>query len=99
MKRLFLIIILLSASLISDTFTPSHYCSKPSKPYKPYSFSSQWELDNYKNDMESFYNDVETYKSCIKDFVEEQNDAVRKHNNAAEDAINEWNSFVNYELN
>ena len=97
MKKL-LFIIGISSCLLADSFTPSHYCSKPTKPYKPYSFSSQWELDSYKIYMESFYNDVETYKNCIEDFVEEQNNAVRKHNSAAEEAIDEWNSFVNYEL-
>lgn len=69
-------------------FTPSHSCSKP---YKPYQFDSDWEL-------RQFQDDVEDYKRCISDFVEEQEDAVRKHQEAAQEAIDEWNSFVNYEL-
>ena len=62
------------------------------KPYKPYSFSSQWEIENFRNE-------VEEYKRCIAEFVEEQQDAIRNHTQAADDAIDEWNSFVRIELN
>ncbi|WP_409439353.1 hypothetical protein [Psychromonas sp. GE-S-Ul-11] len=78
----------LSLPVLADMFTPSHSCSKP---YKPYEFTSQYEVD-------SFNDDVERYKECIQDFIEEQNDAATKHQQAAEDAIDEWNHFVNYEL-
>jgi len=72
----------------ADTFTPSHYCSKP---FKPYSFNDQWEYDQ-------FLAEVEDYKACIDDFVEEQNEAIEAHREAAEEAIEEWNSFVRWEL-
>jgi hypothetical protein len=78
----------LASSTQADMFTPSHSCSKP---YKPYKFNSEWEI-------RQFQDDVEDYKQCISDFVEEQDDAVRKHQNAVQEAIDEWNSFVNYEL-
>lgn len=73
----------------ADMFTPSHSCSKP---YKPYEFNNQYEVDN-------FMSEVEWFKKCIEDFVEEQNDATRNHQSAAEEAIDEWNNYVNYELN
>jgi hypothetical protein len=79
----------ISMPVLSDMFTPSHSCSKPIKPYQ---FNSQWELDN-------FNNDVDMFKSCIQDFIDEQNRAAKKHAQAADDAIEEWNNFVNYELN
>jgi len=72
----------------ADSFFISHSCYKPSKPY---SFNNEWEV-------EAFKSEVEDYKRCISDFVEEQNDAARRHQEAAEEAISEWNSFVNYEL-
>ena len=78
-----------ASSSSADMFVPSHSCSKP---YKPYEFNNEWELENFKNE-------VEAYKQCISNFVDEQNDAVRNHQSAAEEAINEWNNFVNYELN
>jgi len=84
-----LVLVFSANSALADNFTPSHYCSKP---YKPFEFTSQWEVD-------SFLSDVESYKSCIEDFVEEQQDAIRKHQSAADEAIDEWNSFVRWELN
>ena len=72
----------------ADRFAPSHFCSKP---YKPYRFTTEWEVN-------SFNNQVETYKNCIEDFVTEQNTAAKKHQDAAEEAIEEWNRFVKFEL-
>jgi hypothetical protein len=86
---LVLVLVAFTASLVSsDTFTPSHSCSKP---FKPYRFTSQWELDN-------FNDEVRRFRSCIEDFVEEQEEAIKKHRSAANDAIEEWNRFVRYEL-
>ncbi len=84
-----LVTLAISLPVLADMFTPSHSCSKP---YKPYQFNSQWELDN-------FNDDVQRFKRCISDFVEEQNEAAEKHQQAASDAIDEWNRFVDYELN
>jgi hypothetical protein len=84
-----LVTLAISLPVQADMFTPSHSCSKP---FKPYQFNSQWELDN-------FNDDVQRYKRCILDFVEEQNEAAENHREAASDAIDEWNRFVDYELN
>ena|SRR5690554_1361519 len=81
--------ILVSFPVLSDMFVPSPSCYQPSKPYQ---FNSQWELDN-------FNQEVQDYKACISDFVEEQNEAARNHQQAASDAIDDWNRFVDYELN
>ena len=43
--------------------------------------------------------EVSTYKSCIEDFVDEQRRESKKHLNAADNAIDDWNSFVRLELN
>jgi hypothetical protein len=75
--------------VLADMFAPSHSCSKP---YKPYQFNSQYEVD-------SFNNDVERYKNCIQNFIDEQNEAVLTHQRAADEALDAWNRFVNYELN
>jgi len=84
-----LLIVTTSLPVLADMFTPSHSCAKP---YKPYQFNSQWEVDN-------FNDGVGNYKRCMSDFIDEQNDAAKKHQEAANDAIGEWNNFVNYELN
>ena len=69
-------------------YVPTHDCTKPQKPYK---FTSEWEVQSFKND-------VEAYKRCIEDFVDEQNSAIKKHRAAASDAVDDWNSFVKYDL-
>ncbi len=65
---------------------PAHNCRKP---HKPFSFSSQWEVDMYNDD-------VIKYKKCIMDFVNEQYQAVNQHKRAANAAISEWNDFCRY---
>lgn len=68
----------------ADMFAPSPSCGKPIKPYK---FGSQWEVDNYNNE-------VDRYRRCIKAFIEEQKVAVQNHRQAIDDALEQWNSFV-----
>lgn len=77
-----------AASASADYHAPSHNCTKP---YKPYRFSSE-------RDLESFKDDVERYGECIKEFAGEQKQAARRHQEAASEAIDEWNSFVRLEL-
>jgi hypothetical protein len=74
--------------LRADIITPSHSCSKP---YRPSRFTSKIAFD-------IFMDEVEEYKSCIEEFVEEQEDAIKKHREAANEAVEEWNSFVRVEL-
>lgn len=80
---------LVSFPVLSDMFAPSPSCFQPSKPYQ---FNSQWELDN-------FNQEVQDYKTCISNFVNEQKEAAANHQQAASDAIDDWNRFVDYELN
>lgn len=73
----------------ADFFVPSHGCYKPDKPIR---FNSQWEREN-------FLNEVEMYKQCIQDFVEKQEREAENHTEAIKKAIRDWNDFVRYELN
>lgn len=72
----------------ADMFGPSHNCFKP---HKPFEFNSE-------SQVRQFRNDVEMYRLCINRFIEEQQDAAAVHQDAAGDAIDEWNRFVNFEL-
>ncbi len=63
------IFVFIPVLVYSDLFTPFHYCHKP---FKPFSFTSEWQIKQYKND-------VQQYKNCIIDFANEQLDAARKH--------------------
>jgi hypothetical protein len=37
---------------------------------------------------------VNSFRSCIEDFVDEQKSAIKNHKNAADDAIEDWNTFA-----
>ena len=90
MKKILILSLLIGSTIgiNADMFSPSPSCSKP---YKPYEFTDQYQLD-------SFNDDVQRYKQCIVDFIDEQNNAIRNHQSAREEATEEWNRFVNYEL-
>jgi hypothetical protein len=80
---------IVSLAVYADMFDPTSLCYKPSKPFQ---FNSQWEAD-------SWADDVSNYKRCISNFIDEQNEAAANHQRAANAALNEWNRFVQYELN
>ena len=61
MLLIILVFLFLHNELNADTFMPSHYCTKPSKPYE---FTDPWQVNNYNNE-------VQRYKNCIIDFVNE----------------------------
>jgi hypothetical protein len=77
-----------SLTAFADKITPTNSCTKPHRPFK---FKSEAEVSDYKAQVES-------YRKCINDFVEEQNQAIEKHKAAANQAITEWNFFVNTEM-
>jgi hypothetical protein len=80
-----LLLAFFSASAFADKITPTHSCKQPNRPFK---FKTEAEVERYKAQ-------VETYKKCINDFIEEQRQAIQKHKDAADQAITEWNFFVN----
>jgi len=42
---------------------------------------------------------VQEYKYCIENFVSDQEEVIRTHSRALDEAIDESNNFVNFELN
>ena len=82
----FFLILLLPITSYADEFKPSHYCSRPSKPF---SLDSQFEVDVYNSSIRS-------YKMCIEDFIDKQKEAIDQHRRAMKNAVEEWNDFVRY---
>ena len=70
----------------ADIFPPSPSCFKPSKPY---TFSTQWDVDSYNSS-------VRRYKMCVETFIDEQKKEKDQHQQAINDVIDEWNDYVNY---
>lgn len=62
---------------------PEHTCSKP---YKPYEFNDQYELDSYRSE-------VQTYINCINEYVENANNDIERIREAAQSAIDEANGY------
>lgn len=60
-----------------------HDCSKP---VKPYSFYTEYEIDTYKNN-------VNEYISCIKNYVENANNDIERIKIKINNAIYEVNNY------
>ncbi len=68
---------------------PSHDCIKPDKPYKPYSFNSQWEIDSYNSEVETYNSNLRVYSDCIDEYLENANNDIERIKQKAKEAINE----------
>ena len=72
---------------------PSHTYSPPySKPYKPYSFSSQWEIDQYNSEVENYNYEMRSYRDCIREYVDNAKNDIKRIKEKANEAISEANS-------
>lgn len=63
---------------------PDHTCSEP---YVPFSFSDQFELDNFKRD-------VEEYRDCIKKYVEAAKLDKERITEKSNEAVEQFNRFI-----
>ncbi len=71
---------------------PDHSCFKPSKPLKPYSLDSQWEIDSYNSEVEAYNSEMSRYINCINDYVENGNNDIKRIREAVSSAIDEAKS-------
>jgi|TARA_B110000503_G_C6954606_1_gene332446 hypothetical protein len=70
-----------------------HSCTKPYRPTEPYSFDSQWAIDNYNNEVDQYNYEQELYVSCIKKYVENAQNDIKRIGEAIDDAIDEANEL------
>jgi hypothetical protein len=101
MKRLFittLIVVLCPLTAYAYVFGgtnlgfggyPSHTCMKPNKPFKPYSFDSQWEIDSYNAEVDAFNSDLQLYSDCIDEYLENANNDIKRIKLKAKEAVDE----------
>jgi hypothetical protein len=68
---------------------PSHSCTKPMKPFKPYSFNSQWEIDSYNSGVNLYNMQLRQYSNCIQEYLENANNDIKRIKEKSQDAINE----------
>lgn len=70
--------IVIGGSNLGISGYPEHTCRKPTKPYKPYKFSSQWEVDSYNSEVDSYNINHRRYIGCVKEYLENaENDLKR----------------------
>ena len=74
-------------SNLSLSSYPSANCYKPSPPYKPYSFNSQWEIDSYNLEVDSYNSSMRIYTNCINTYVENAQNDIERIKEAISDAI------------
>jgi hypothetical protein len=70
-------------SNLGITGYPKHTCIKP---YKPFQFSSRWEVDSYNAQLDSFI-------SCIRVYVDNAKNDIERIRESANEAIREANSL------
>lgn len=70
---------------------PSHDCIKPTKPTKPYSFDSQWEVDSYNSEVDFYNSQLQQYLNCINEYIENANNDIKIIKEKAQEAIDEAN--------
>ena len=58
------------------------------KPYKPYQFNSQYEID-------SFNDEVNRYIDCVNEYMENADNDMKRIKEAKDDAYNEATRFLN----
>lgn len=85
MKSTMLLLLLTLISAAHADISDTADCVRPIKPLK---FTSNKEVDN-------FNNDVQTYQSCINTFISKHKDNIDRSTKAINKAIAEWNTFVN----
>jgi len=72
---------------------PSHECNPPySKPYKPFSFNYQWEIDQYNSEVEIYNRELQEFLDCIDEYVNNAKNDIERIREKANEAINEANS-------
>lgn len=71
---------------------PSHSCSKPQKPHKPFQFTDQWELDRYNAEVRRYNSELELYFSCINEYIDNSKNDIRRIQEKMQEAIRDAKS-------
>lgn len=81
-------IVLFLCSVLLPIPANAYYCSRPSEPYIPSAYSSDYDrMQRTGRDVEDYASEMEEYVECLRD---EQEDAVDEYN----DVLEEWNDTV-----
>lgn len=70
---------------------PSHDCNEPVKPFKPYSFTSQWEIDSYNAQVKNYNSQLQDYIACLEEYTDNANNDIKRIQEKAREAIDDKN--------
>ncbi|RYG62107.1 MAG: hypothetical protein EON60_01000 [Alphaproteobacteria bacterium] len=73
----------MGGSNLGFTGYPKASCSKP---FKPFSFTSQWDVDRYNNDLKR-------YADCVDEYMENANNDIKRIKESANDLMREVDSI------
>jgi len=62
------------------------------KPYQPYQFNSQYEIDTYNMEVDSYNLDLNQYRRCINEYIEGANNDIKRIKEKVNAAIDEFNA-------
>ncbi len=72
---------------------PSHTCGfKPTKPFKPSSFTYNWEIDNYNMEVESYNSRQHEFISCLQEYLDNAKNDIER----IQEKMNEAVDVANY---
>ncbi|SRR6266571_3772159 len=72
---------------------PSHTCGfKPSKPFKPFSFTYQWEIDQYNMEVDSYNSRRREFISCLQEYLDNAKNDIER----IKEKMNEAVDVANY---
>ena len=79
---------------MSFTGYPSPLCTAPyTKPYKPITFNSQWEVDQYNEEVRRYNSELESYYSCVREYLENAKNDISRIREKMNQVIDEANSL------
>ena len=61
------------------------------KPYQPYEFNSQYEIDSYNMEVESYNTALNQYRQCITEYIENADNDIKRIQEKVNKAIDEFN--------
>ncbi|MGB8339940.1 MAG: hypothetical protein WCD07_10795 [Burkholderiales bacterium] len=85
----FIVCISLPLPTFADSAAPKHNCAKPAHPGTSAS----------EDKIKAYQLDINAYRDCINKFAQEQKMFSETHLTAGNQAIEEFNTFVNTEVN
>ncbi len=66
---------------------PEESCQKPDKPLRPYSPTSQWEIDSYNNSVRRYNDELDTYIRCVREYLDNAKLDVKRVQERMQEAV------------